>query len=66
MHAGGRLESQVCLAGRRTVDGWRADGGGPVGLLSGETDSKHTNTQKNRRLLSMSDSLKNIISQNDL
>lgn len=37
-----------------TVDGWRSDGGGAASLLSGETDSKHTNGG----VLSMSDSLK--------
>lgn len=53
MHVGGRPESQVCLAGGRTVDGWRSDGGGPAGLLSGETDSKqanrHTHTHRENK-----------------
>lgn len=50
MHVGGRPESQVCPAaaaaagGGGTVDGWRSDGRGPAGLLSGEADSKQTNT----------------------
>lgn len=69
MHVGGRPESQVCPAaaasaaaapaagggGGGTVDGWRSDGGGPAGLLSGEVDSKqanthaHTQTEKKER-----------------
>lgn len=62
---GGRLESQVCLAGGRTVDGWRSDGGGPASLLSGETDSKHTNIQKQRNSVDERFT-QNIISHNDL
>lgn len=50
MHVGWRPESQVCPAaaaaagGGGTVDGWRSDGRGPVGLLSEKADSKQTNT----------------------
>lgn len=62
---GGRLESQVCLAGGRTVDGWRSDGGGPASLLSGETDSTHTNIQKQRNSVDERFT-QNIISHNDL
>lgn len=65
MHVGGRLESQVCLAGGKTVDGWRSDGGGPASLLSGETDSKHANIEKQRN--SVKDRFsQNTISHNDL
>lgn len=54
-HVGGRPESQVSPAvsvsvaaaaggGGGAVDGWRSDGAGPAGLLSGEADSKQANT----------------------
>lgn len=40
---GGRLESQVCLAGGGSscVDGWSSDGESPARVLSAGTDSKH-------------------------
>lgn len=57
MHVGGRLESQVCPGAAAaaaagvggTVDGWRSNGRGPAGLLSGEADSKQTNTCTHRK-----------------
>lgn len=63
IHVGGRLESQVCLAGGRPVDG--SDGRGPASLLSGETDSKHTNIQKQRNSVNKGFT-QSIITHNDL